>query len=175
MSDGIKQFRGDRRHPGSRQKNPLAGLLAGAAVVAAVLLSIAGCSSPGNSYAEYRNLPREGWKYGDSLAFTPVHPDSLCRGRIVVGVRHDNDFPYSTLWLETTVEEGDRRLTDTLEIHLADRFGSWRGRGIGASFQMTDTVGRSFVHRSGTKVMVRHIMRTDTLRGLSQVGIFFIE
>ena len=91
------------------------------------------------------------------------------------GGRHDNDFPYSTLWLETTVEEGDRRLTDTLEIHLADRFGSWRGRGIGASFQMTDTVGRSFVHRSGTKVMVRHIMRTDTLRGLSQVGIFFIE
>ena len=164
MSDGIKQFRGDRRHPGSRQKNPLAGLLAVAAVFAAVLLSIAGC-----------NLPREGWKYGDSLAFTPVHPDSLCRGRIVVGVRHDNDFPYSTLWLETTVEEGDRRLTDTLEIHLADRFGSWRGRGIGASFQMTDTVGRSFVHRSGTKVMVRHIMRTDTLRGLSQVGIFFIE
>lgn len=151
------------------------GFLSLVFLLLALTVCLAGCSGPGNGYAEYRNLPSEGWRYGDTLVFTPVHPDSLCRGRIVIGVRHGNDYPYSALWLETVTEEGGRRLTDTLEIRLADRFGSWQGRGIGASFQMADTVGRSFVHRSGSKVRVRHIMRTDTLNGLSQVGVFFIE
>ena len=46
--------------------------------------------------------------------------------------------------------------------------------GIGTSFQNTDTIGRSILHASHTPVTVRHIMRTDTLRGISQLGIFFL-
>jgi gliding motility-associated lipoprotein GldH len=132
------------------------------------------CSAPSNDYAEYINLPQEGWKYGDTLRFTPVHPDSICRGRLVVGIRHENDFPYTSLWLETTLEDGGKRRVDTLEIPLADDFGSWTGRGIGASFQATDTLPGSFLHRSGAKVKIRQIMRCDTLTGISQVGIFFV-
>ena len=92
----------------------------------------------------------------------------------MVGVRHDNGFPFTSLWLETTVEDGGRPRTDTLEIRLADSFGSWTGRGIGASFQASDTVARSFSHRSGSRIGVRHIMRADTLRGVTQAGIFFV-
>jgi gliding motility-associated lipoprotein GldH len=134
----------------------------------------ASCSAPSNDYAEYQNLPEEGWKYGDTLRFRPVHPDSICRGQLVVGIRHDNSFPFRSLWLETTLEDGGKRRIDTLEIPLADRFGSWTGRGIGASFQATDTLPGSFLHRSGTKIRIRHIMRDDTLVGVSQVGIFFV-
>lgn len=139
-----------------------------------LLLGTNSCEAPGNDYAEYADLPEKGWKYGDTLRFTPVHPDSLCRGRLVVGVRHQSSFPYTSLWLETTVEDGTHRKTDTLEIQLADSFGSWTGRGIGASFQVADTVAGSFLHRSGSPVKVRHIMRADTLPGVTQVGIFFI-
>ena len=85
---------------------------------------VTGCAAPGNDYAGYVNIPEEGWKYGDTLKFTPVHPDSLCRGRLVVGVRHENSFPFTSLWLETTVEDNGRVKVDTLEIPLADSFGS---------------------------------------------------
>lgn len=135
---------------------------------------VTGCAAPGNDYAGYVNIPEEGWKYGDTLKFTPVHPDSLCRGRLVVGVRHENSFPFTSLWLETTVEDNGRVKVDTLEISLADSFGSWTGRGIGASFQKTDTVAGNFLHRSGSPVGIRHIMRADTLHGVTQVGIFFV-
>lgn len=148
---------------------------AGLSVVGLALMSVAaGCSAPGNDYAEYANLPEDGWKYGDTLTFTPVHPDSLCRGRLVVGVRHIRDFPYTSLWLETIAYDNGRPKTDTLEIPLADGFGSWRGQGIGASYQMADTVEGGFLHVSGSPVRVRHIMRADTLRGVTQVGIFFV-
>lgn len=134
------------------------------------------CGGPGNEYSEYHNLPDDSWRYGDTLRFTPVHPDSLVEGRIAVGVRHRGDFRYSTLWLEVTaVNSRGEKLVDTLAVKLADEFGSWSGQGLGASFQMADTVNRSFIHRSGTPVKVRQIMRADTLEGVSQIGIFFIE
>lgn len=147
-------------------------LLLAIAVMTVSLL--AGCDAPGNDYAAYINLPREGWKYGDTLVFIPVHPDSVCRGRIVIGVRHSNDFPYTSLWLEATVIDGSRRVKDTLEVRLADEFGSWTGRGIGATFQTTDTLQGTFLHRSGTPVKIRHIMRRDTLPSLEQLGVFFL-
>lgn len=150
-------------------------VVTGISLVAAVLsVPFTACSPPGNDYAEYVNIPDEGWKYGDTLWFTPVHPDSLCRGRLVVGVRHERSFPYTTLWLETTVEDGGSRRTDTIGISLADSFGSWTGRGIGASFQDSDTLPGTFLHASGSRIAVRHIMRADTLSGVTQTGIFFV-
>lgn len=149
-------------------------LIVAAGLSVMLLSAMTACSPPGNDYAGYADLPEEGWQYGDTLWFEAVHPDSVCRGRLVVGVRHDNGFPFTSLWLETTVEDGGRPRTDTLEIRLADSFGSWTGRGIRASFQASDTVARSFSHRSGSRIGVRHIMRADTLRGVTQAGIFFV-
>jgi len=162
-----------------RQRRHISRLTAPRLTMAAVLSVVispllAGCSAPGNDYAAYVNLPEEGWKYGDTLLFTPVHPDSLCHGLLVIGIRHENSFPYTSLWLETTVSDNGRDKVDTLEIPLADSYGSWTGRGIGASFQVADTVAGSFLHASGSQVKIRHIMRTDTLRGVTQAGIFFV-
>lgn len=135
---------------------------------------LSSCSVPANSYADYAELPSEGWKYGDTVWFVPTHPDSLCRGRLAVGIRHDNKFPYTSLWLETTIEEVSGKRTDTLEINLADSFGRWTGRGIGTSFQAIDTIADSFLHYSGSRIGVRQIMKADTLCGVAQVGIFFL-
>lgn len=129
---------------------------------------------PTNDWAGYTNLPDEDWRYGDTLTFTPFHPDSICRGRIAIGIRHSNSFPYRDLWLETSVTDRGKVRKDTLSIPVADRFGRWHGQGIGASFQITDTVLLPFDHTSGSPVKVRHIMRNDTLGGISQVGVFFI-
>lgn len=133
------------------------------------------CGSPGNDYSEYRNLPDELWRYGDTLRFSPTHPDTIAAGRWAVGLRHSNDFEFSTLWIEVVSENPDGcRRTDTLAVALADNFGRWRGQGIGATFQITDTIPRTILHRSGTPVKVRHIMRTDTLSGITQLGLFFL-
>ena len=62
---------------------------------------------------------------------------------------------------------------DTVNIPLSDRYGRWLGKGIGASFQTTDTVA-TLLHASGSEVRIRHMMRCDTLRGINQLGIFFV-
>lgn len=143
-------------------------------VAMAVAAAVAACSAPGNDYAAYADIPSGGWVYDKPLTFYPVHPDSLVSGHLVVGVRHDNTYPYRSLWLEVTTIDCGQPRRDTMDITLADRYGSWTGIGIGTSFQATDTIGRSILHASHTPVTVRHIMRADTLRGISQLGIFFL-
>ena len=61
-----------------------------------------------------------------------------------------------------------------MTIPLADRFGKWRGSGVGISFQIVDTVGVIKNHSAGAKVRIRHLMRRDTLPGINQVGVFFV-
>ena len=138
-----------------------------------MIVLFVGCDYEQNNYSEYRNLSGGKWSYRDVIQFEPVHPDSLCAGRMVVGLRYDDTYPFRNIMLEVahTTGEGERR--DTVEFTVADDYGNLNGIGIGISFQATDTLGE-YVHPSGTPVRVRHLMRTDTLRGISQVGLFFV-
>lgn len=163
------------RHVEAKPKKTIASSVKALVLAGLTIIALTSCGRPGNDYSEYRNLKDDLWRYGDTLRFTPVHPDSIVGGRLAIGVRHASDFRYTTLWLEvtTTPPSGKRRI-DTLAIRLADEFGTWRGTGIGASFQMTDTLPTPMLHRSGSPIRIRHIMRADTLPGISQVGIFFL-
>ena len=67
------------------------------------LLALDSCSGIRNDYSEYQRLPGEGWRYGDTLFFTPVHTDTVCRGNFVVAIRYDGNYPYSDLWIEVGV------------------------------------------------------------------------
>lgn len=145
-----------------------------AALPLAVALFAGGCdSSVLNSYSEYHHLDATGWSYSDIETFTPVHTDSLCQGRLVVGLRHSGSYPYTSVSVE--VEYADNGITarDTIEVPLTDSYGRWLGTGIGTAFQVTDTVGH-LLHTSGSEIKIRHAMRCDTLHGINQLGIFFI-
>ena len=69
--------------------------------------------------------------------------------------------------------DNGKTVHDTVDIPLSDRYGRWLGKGIGSSFQTTDTVA-TLLHASGSEVRIRHMMRCDTLRGINQLGIFFV-
>lgn len=144
--------------------------IAGNLLLAATLTLLpAGCSRPGNSTSGFANLPTEGWRYGTYLDFTLKHPDSIAEGLLVTAFRHNSAYPYTTLVYEITASGK----TDTINLSLADRYGKWRGCGIGVSYQITDTIGK-IQHISGEPIKIRHLMRCDTLPGISQAGVFLI-
>lgn len=139
----------------------------------ALMTVFSGCNPPGNEYSEYRHLPESGWRFNEPVAFAPVHPDSIARGFISVAVRHDNTYPYRALWLELSYKGANGVKRDTICLDLADDYGRWMGKGIGTSFQLADTLASPMTHVSGDSLVLRHIMRTDTLRGLNSIGLFF--
>ncbi|MCC8038326.1 MAG: gliding motility lipoprotein GldH [Bacteroidales bacterium] len=138
-----------------------------------VMAMIAACAPSDNDYSSWQAIPQEGWRYAEALTFEPVHADSIMRGNLTLGLRHDDRYAYSNVWLEVAYTDHDREQVDTLNIVLADKYGKWRGIGNATDFQVVDTIARGIVHASRTPVRVRHIMRVDTLQGIDLVGIEF--
>ena len=139
------------------------------------MLCLGACSPGHNTYSEFRNLSQEGWAYNDTLTFVPSLKDSINEGCLSIALRHNNNYHYSNLWIEVKHLINDSTSTcDTFNIKLADIYGKWYGTGIGANYQIEQNIIENLKIENGNSLVVRHIMRVDTLRDIEQIGLFFI-
>ena len=130
-----------------------------------------------NRFSAFTDLPGEGWFYTDHLEFVPdtLRDSLVSRGTMLISVRHGKDYLYRNLWLEISYADTDStRRADTLNIELADAMGRWRGRGMGLSMEVLDTVPGPFPLAEHRAVKVRHIMRSDTLTGIERIGVVYV-
>lgn len=137
------------------------------------MLTAQACSPTPEAFSKYDTLDNAEWPYEDTLVFIPTIAP-YAEGELSVGIRHNGSYPYRNLWLEITTPVGSDSITmrDTVAIELADRYGLWRGTGLGALRQLRVPVRQNVRVDSGSHILVRHIMRADTLRDIEQVGIF---
>lgn len=135
----------------------------------------ASCVTSPNDYSAYVDMPKSGWEYVDTIKFIPQSSDSVYVASMSVGVRHNNNYPYSNLWMEVTHRTHDAVIRDTVELTLANVYGRWEGSGFGPLYQLSDTVVKSRRFVKGDTVMVRHIMRVDTLPDVEQIGITIVS
>lgn len=145
-------------------------------IIISLSLCLGSCLPGHNDYSDYKQLPVDGWPYNDAVTFTPEGTDSIAEGTLSIGLRHTNGYPYSNLYLELAYTDtaGATRL-DTLNIIMADKYGRWRGKGVGTDFQLIDTVNTHFTRIARSPIKVRHIMRVDTIRGIDMIGMEFIQ
>lgn len=144
------------------------------------LLIICSCSLRHNDYSEYRTFENNAWAYDSVLTFSPELEDDSARGTLEIALRHTNAYPYSNIFLEVSypVVEGPdsvRTAHDTVEVELSDVYGKWYGKGSRLSYQLRTGLASGVTLYKGRSVTVRHLMRTDTLREIEQVGLFFTE
>lgn len=142
-----------------------------------ITLCLGACSPGHNDYSCYSTVADGGWAYEDTLTFAPdsMLNDSVMTAAIKIAVRHDNNYPYSNLWVEVSHSSPDgvsRR--DTVNIPLADVYGRWLGNGFGADYQKEAVVAENAAVDMRCPVTVRHIMRVDTLHGVEQVGVSIV-
>lgn len=142
----------------------------------AAAIVMAACSSP-TEHSGFTTISHHGWIYGDTVRFAPDAADSVPYDEcdVAIVVRNNNNYEYSNLWLSLEYPGSDTIHTDTIEIVLADRFGNWLGKGIGGSYQLSDTVMHGIALDPAKEIKVSHIMRTDTLEGIEQIGIIVYE
>lgn len=142
----------------------------------ALMVALLSCGVSPNDAGEYVRIPEGGWVYGDSLRFTPSIADSVADGRLVVAVSHNNNYVYSNIWLEVTrLNSQGRETRDTLNMRLSDEYGRWNGSGFGSGYQLSDTVpGVTRIVRDSA-IVIRHVMRTDLLEDIEQIGVIFVS
>ncbi len=157
----------------------LAGLLTVllAVMTTACYRQTAVSSGDENYFSAFMSPEDTKWLYDELAVFRPdTLRDSVATGgTLLLSVRHTNSYPYRNLWLELAYPADDSTIVaDTVNIVLADVYGNWTGKGMGVSHQLTDTVSTDFRLVRKKPVTVRHIMRTDTLEGIEQIGIIYL-
>ena len=142
------------------------------ALLIAAISVIAACSNS-TEHSGYTKISPDGWIYGDTVRYCPADTDSTMSTAydVMIVVRNNNSYEYSNLWLRIDYPGADTMHTDTVNVVLADDFGNWLGKGIGGSYQLVDTVLRRVRLDASKAIKVSHIMRTDTLEGIEQLGI----
>lgn len=137
-------------------------------------VAMAACHQPtASERSKYFNIGSEGWTYGDTLVWTPLDSAAIDTANLIVALRHANDYPYANIWLECTfyAPEDTTPRIDTINIWLADEYGRWLGTGIGVGRQITDTALWHTPIDLSKPIGLRHVMRSDCLTGVEQVGI----
>jgi gliding motility-associated lipoprotein GldH len=139
-----------------------------------MLLSVASCAPDDNYYSQFYTIEDSGWNYADSLVFTPEPSDSIIKCDLLLSVRHDNKYRYSNLWLELSSPVNDSIMhRDTINVRLADVYGTWLGKGAAVSYNYTDTVYRNLTVVRGRPFIIKHIMRPDTVTIIERIGLIF--
>lgn len=145
-------------------------ILINAAIAIVINIIASGCGAS-SQYSEFTPIDPKGWAYTDTIAFQPLSTDSTACAHLSLTVIHTNDYPYSNIWLEVSSEGERQNWCDTLNITLADIYGRWLGKGVGSTYQQSTTLNRSIGFNHKAKINVRHIMRVDTLRHVTQIGL----
>lgn len=138
-------------------------------------LGLAACSNKEKS--QFETLPQEGWIYGDTILFHPCDSDSVALhpADIAIALRHNNKYEYANIWIQMRYHSVDSVITDTFNIMLADNYGNWLGKGIGVSYQLIDTLKHNVPIDINYPIEITHIMRTDTLADIEQVGLIVVD
>lgn len=131
--------------------------------------------------SEYRSLNGASWNRDEVLKFSFSEVDTIHAYDMFINVRNDNTFPYSNLFLITslTTPEGEV-LQDTLEYNMALPDGTWLGKGSGSLKENKLWYKENIVFpNSGVYTLeVSHAMRKNgnvqgviSLEGITDVGL----
>lgn len=132
-------------------------------VIVALSSLLVACSGPVVS-SDWQSVDRMGWHQDSVLTLHYSVPDTMALYRMLLYVRHTEQYPYQNMWLFLD--------QDTVEFFLADDRGLWLGNGKNGLIEMPVLLGEDLLIGSGNHtVSVRHGMRNDYLRGVSDVGI----
>jgi len=144
-------------------------------VLAALLL--AACTRH-VAFQESRQVPDGRWHRSWKPQFVFEVTDTMAAKDIFLDIRHTGDYPFSNLFLFTTLQGPDgRSFTDTVECTLADPAGRWYGKGTGFIFSdrfqahVLYRINNRFPEQGRYLFTLEQAMRSEELPGVIDVGI----
>ncbi|MGY8916682.1 MAG: gliding motility lipoprotein GldH [Flavobacteriales bacterium] len=123
--------------------------------------------------SDSKEVSPEGWYSDETISFEWSNVDTLKRYSVFVDVRHNQDYPFSNLYLflDLTFPNGKNR-RDTLSCTLADERGNWFGSGIGdvVDHRISFKEDFEFPISGRYNLRITQGMRQDPLKGVLDVG-----
>lgn len=140
-------------------------------------LLLAGCTGH-VVYQEDAQVPNGTWDRAWKPQFAFEVTDTVAARDIFIDIRHTGDYPFSNIYLFTTLEGPDGLVyRDTVECTLADPSGRWYGKGTG--FIFSDRFRAHVLYRMDNRFprqgryvfTFEQAMRTGELPGVLDIGV----
>jgi len=142
-------------------------------IVIVLILALNSCDRNG-VYDENVSTSNGTWTENNVAKFIAPIADTLSYHNIYINIRNTTDYPNCNLYLfiATTAPSGATQL-DTIECFLADDQGKWLGKGFGyiRDSQVPYKRNVRFPQKGDYRFEIKQAMRTDSLIGISSVGI----
>jgi gliding motility-associated lipoprotein GldH len=120
------------------------------------------------------SMPVEEWTLENIPAFAPEITDTVSLHNIFFTLRTGSSYPFRNIYLfVSTTSPAGKTITDTLQYMLADEKGKWYGKGIGDVHELNLSYKANvyFPSKGIYSFKVRHGMRTETLKGIYDIGL----
>lgn len=134
---------------------------------------IISCTKKGN-YEEYRKVNPSGWQQDSVAVFKFDIQDTKSIYNISLNIRNSGEYPYSNVWMFIDISAPDNSsVKDTVEFQLALPNGKWIGKGTSGIYSCQFPYRNNvFFPVAGTySLKIKHGMRNESLKGISDVGI----
>lgn len=148
--------------------------------ISLIILLMSSCNTP-VVRSEFKSLEGAVWNKDQVLEFSFSEMDTLKSYNMFINIRNDNTFPYSNLFLITSLNTpAGEVLQDTLEYDMALPDGTWLGKGSGNLKENKLWYKENIVFpASGVYTLeVSHAMRKNgnvqgviALKGITDVGL----
>lgn len=144
------------------------------ALLSIILLSFLVSCGRDTIYEQSMSVDRDGWRIDSVGRFEFEIQDTSQYYDVDLLVRNTGDYEYQNLWFFLEyVKPNMVYEQDTVQLFLADDFGRWIGSGIGSIYSATYSYMDSvkFDQKGKYMINIRHGMRTDSLKGITDIGL----
>lgn len=125
-------------------------------------------------YYSFQSIPNQGWSQKDTLNFEMQIADSTTFYNLFVEIRNRNNYPYQNLplLLQCFVPQNGKARTDTINLTLADKEGTWKGNGWGGLYQIESPARKMRIDKAGKyKFKIISLLPDTLLPGINDIGI----
>lgn len=147
-------------------------------LLALLLVAVLWVACDTNRIAEqWVDIPSSGWMKDSVCVFTATLLDTTQFVNLSVGVRNENTYPYSNLWMFISIISPQNEIhVDTFQVNLASPSGKWFGSGWGDLYSVSVPYrfNLRFTELGDYTFQIKQGMRHDVLHGISNIG-FRIE
>lgn len=141
-------------------------------LVVLATLCLMGCSKK-KVFMDYAHVASAGWMRADSMCFSVDSVSEDGEYYLKLGLRSDNRYPYMDIAvvIERKIFPRETCHRDTVFLDLISPNGHSRGTGVNVYQYLFDVDTLYLDKGDSVSVSVRHIMKKDSLQGISDVGI----
>lgn len=148
----------------------------GLALFVMLVLALSGCRRE-KVYLDYVHAPSDGWKRADTIHFNVSPLKEAGDYCLRLGLRSDNDYPFMNIAVivEQQLLPDGHLFIDTIKCDLTRSNGRSRGMGVNLYQYVVDIDTIYLDMDDSLAISIRHDIKCDTLKGISDIGIELVK